>query len=94
MSDRGVEFETINYFVQSLTADLLKKLLKSARLKPSQAMRTKEDAYKQFVDGKDLSDDDLVKMMVQYPELIQRPIVVKGTKGVIPRPLEKLKEIL
>ena len=94
MTDKGVEFEAINYFERPLTVDVLKNLLMSAGLKPSEAMRTKEDAYKQFIAGKDLSDDEILKLMVEHPELIQRPIVVNRTKAVIPRPLEKLKEIL
>lgn len=93
LSDKGVDFEAINYFEQPLTADHFKKLLKSAGLKPSEALRTKEDAYKQFVAGKSLSDDELIGTMVAHPELIQRPIVVKGNKAVLARPIEKLEEL-
>ena len=93
LNDKGVEFEAINYFEQSLTADALKKLLESAGLKPAEALRTKEDAYKQFVAGKNLSDKQLLDAMVAHPELIQRPIVVKGKKAVLARPTEKLEEL-
>lgn len=93
LTEKGVEFEAINYFEQPLTADLLKKLLKTAGLKPAEAIRTKEEAYKKYVAGKDLGDDQLIALMVKHPELIQRPIVVKGGKAVIPRPVEKLKEL-
>ncbi len=93
LSGKGVEFEAINYFEQPLTAELLKKLLKAAGLKPTEAIRTKEEAYKQHVADKNLSDDQLIALMVKHPELIQRPIVVKGGKAVIPRPVEKLREL-
>ena len=93
LKEKGVDFEAVNYFEEPLTAELLKKLLTAAGLKPSEAIRTKEEAYKQHVAGRNLSDDQLIALMVKFPELIQRPIVVKGGKAVIPRPLEKLKEL-
>jgi arsenate reductase len=93
LNENNVEFEAINYFEQPLTADALKKLLKSAGLKPSECLRTKEEAYKKYVAGKDLSDDQLIELMVKHPELIQRPIVVKGGKAVLARPIEKLKDL-
>ncbi len=93
LTGNGVEFEAINYFEQPLTAELLKKLLRVAGLKPSEAIRPKEDAYKKFVAGKELSDNELVEVMVAHPELIQRPIVIRGSKAVIPRPVERLKDL-
>jgi arsenate reductase len=76
-----------------LSAETLKKLLNSAGLKPSEAIRTKEEAYKKYVAGKNLSDDELIEAMAAHPELIQRPIVVKGGKAVLARPIEKLKDL-
>lgn len=93
LTENKVDFEAINYFEQPLTADTLKKLLKSAGLKPSECLRTKEDAYKQHVMGKNLSYDQLIAAMVAHPELIQRPIVVKASKAVLARPIEKLKDL-
>jgi arsenate reductase len=56
-------------------------------------MRTNEAAYKQHIEGRTLSDQELIRLMVKHPELIQRPIVVKGEKAVLARPTEKLKEL-
>jgi len=77
----------------SLSSGELKRLLSSAGLKPQDALRTKEDAYRQYVAGRDLGDEDLIKMMVEHPELIQRPIVLRGNKAVLARPVEKLKDL-
>ena len=93
LTENGVKFEAVNYFEQPLSAAVLKKLLKSAGLKPSECLRTKEEAYRKYVAGKNLSDDQLIEVMVAHPELIQRPIVVKGGKAVLARPLEKLEEL-
>lgn len=80
----------MDYTRQPLTADALKKLLRSAGLKPMDAMRTREAAYTQFVAGKNLKDDELISLMIRHPELIQRPLVVRGNKVVLARPVERL----
>jgi arsenate reductase len=76
-----------------LSANELKRLLHSAGLKPLDAMRTNEAAYRQHVVGQNLSDEQLVQVMAEHPELIQRPIVVRGHKAVLARPVDKLAEL-
>jgi arsenate reductase len=93
LTDAGVKFEAINYCEHPLTAEALKKLLLSAGLKPTDALRTKEEAYKKYVAGRNLTDDQLIQAMIAHPELIQRPIVVRGSKAVLARPTEKLKDL-
>ena len=88
-----MEFTSVNYIEKPLSVDELKKILRAAKLKPADVMRTGEDAYKKLVAGKDLSDDELIRIMAAHPEIIQRPIVVKGGKAVLARPAENLKEL-
>jgi arsenate reductase len=83
----------VDYTKQPLTAASLKKLLRSAGLKPTDALRTKEAAYKELVAGKKLSDDQLIRLMAAHPELIQRPLVVRGSRVVLARPLERLSDL-
>jgi arsenate reductase (glutaredoxin) len=93
LTEKGVEFESVNYIEKPITADELKKILRAAKLKPAEVMRTGEDAYKKLVAGKDLSDDELIRIMAAHPEIIQRPLVVKGSKAVLARPAENLKDL-
>jgi arsenate reductase (glutaredoxin) len=76
-----------------LSTDELTRLLRSAGLRPRDALRTNEDAYKRHVAGQNLSDEQLIRIMVDHPEVIQRPIVVRGDKAVLARPVEKLEEL-
>lgn len=62
-------------------------------MRPQDVIRTKEPAYKQYVADKDLSDDELLRLMAAHPELIQRPIVVHDGKAVLARPVENLKKL-
>ena len=93
LTAKGVEFEAVDYTRQPLTADALQQLLRRAGLRPMDAVRTREAAYKQFVAGKNLRDDDLVGLMIKHPELIQRPWVVRGKKVVLARPVERLSDL-
>ena len=93
MAEKGVEFETVNYLERPLSVAGLKQLLQQAGLKPSEILRTKEDAYTQHVAGKKLSDDQLLALMAKHPELIQRPIVVREDKAVLAREVGKLAEL-
>jgi arsenate reductase len=93
LAAKGVQFQAVDYTKQPLTARALKRLLHSAGLKPMDAMRTKEAAYKRFVAGKNLKDDELVGLMSKHPELIQRPLVVRGKKVVLARPVERLSDL-
>jgi len=64
-------------------------------LKPRELLRTKEEIYKTLRLGeRQLSDDEIVDAMIAHPDLIQRPIVEKGSRAILARPAERLKEIL
>jgi len=93
LTTKGVDYRTINYMEQPLSADALKQLLRSAGLRPQDALRKNEEAYRQYVAGRNLSDDLLVRVMAEHPELIQRPIVTRGGKAVLARPAERLAEL-
>jgi arsenate reductase (glutaredoxin) len=88
-----VEFETVNYIDEPLSAPELKKLLRQADLRAEQVVRTKEPAYKQYVAGKNLSENELLQVMAAHPELLQRPIVVRDGEAVLARPMENLLKL-
>ena len=93
MTEKGVAFESVNYMEKPLSANELTRLLRTAGLRPHDVMRTKEAAYQELVKDRDLSDKELIRVMVEHPELIQRPIVSRGDKAVLARSLDKLAEL-
>ena len=78
---------------ERLSYNELKLLLQRAGLTPRDALRSNEDSYRQLVAGKNLSDDQLLEIMVKHPELLQRPIVVRKDKAVLARPVNRLAEL-
>jgi arsenate reductase len=93
LTAKGVDYQTINYFTEPLSVDALKQLLRSAGLRPQDALRMNEEAYRKFMAGRDLSDDEIVRIMADHPELIQRPIVTRGDKAVLARPVDRLEKL-
>ena len=93
MTARGVQFESVNYIEKPFSASELRDLLDRAGLKPHDVLRRNEPACKQLVAGKELSDNELLKVMAAHPELVQRPIVVRDEKVVLARPIENLSKL-
>ena len=83
----------MNYLEHPLSADELKKILRSGGLKPQDVVRTREEKYKKLIEGKKLSDEELIRILAANPEIIQRPLVVRGKKAVLARPVDRLKDL-
>ena len=70
-------------------------MIQKLGIPPRQLLRTKEETYKKLQLGeKELSDEDLIKLMVIHPELIERPIIEKGEQAILGRPPENVKSLL
>ena len=93
MTEKGVGFESVQYLDERLSADELKTLLHRAGLKPRDVVRKNEPAYRELVSDRDLSDAELIALLAKRPELIQRPIVVRGNKAVLARPIARLRDL-
>lgn len=91
----GQPFTAVNYYEQPFTKALLKGLLKKAGLAAKDILRTKEDIYKELgLAKKQVSEDELIDLMLKHPDLIQRPLVEKGEKVLLARPAETVKKFL
>ena len=94
LSQRGISFEAVNYYEKPFTPELLHAVLKKAGLTPREVLRKDEPIARTLGVGRqELTDSELIKLMVQNPDLIQRPIVVKGKKAVLARPIENLEKL-
>jgi len=95
LKEHGTEFEAINYFEKPLTESDLRALLKKLGLSAREILRNDEPIAKDLGIGKkDFSDKELIALMAKHPELIQRPIVVRGAQAVLGRPPENVEKLL
>lgn len=95
LKDRGATFELINYYETPLDAEGLRELVAKLGITPRDLLRKGEQAYRDLKLAKrEPSDDELIALMVENPDLIQRPIVVRGNKAVLGRPPQSIEELL
>ncbi len=95
LRESGVDFSKVNYYLEPLSEKKLRALIKKMGIKPRELLRTSEPVYRELGLGKkDLSDDQIVALMVEHPDLMQRPIVERGDRAVLGRPTENVKALL
>jgi arsenate reductase len=91
LTERGIDFERVNYIVDPLSASQIQELLAKAGLRPRDVVRMKEPGARQLP----LEDDQAVLAALEtHPELLQRPIVARGDRAVLARPPERVLELL
>jgi arsenate reductase (glutaredoxin) len=94
LEEKKIDAQVIKYMDESLSKEQLQEVLTLLGMKAQELMRIDEDIYKQLK-LKDVNDENiLINAMIENPKLIQRPIIIKGDKAVIARPIENLEELL
>jgi arsenate reductase len=95
LEEGGVDFDRVDYHVEPLSEQQIRELLRKAGLRPVDALRIKEPlvAALNLTDAQ-VDDDRLICLMSEHPELLQRPIVERGDRAVLARPVERVLELL
>ena len=95
LRESGVDFSKVNYYLEPLSKKKLKELIAKMDIKPRELLRTSEPIYRELGLAKgEFSDDQLISLMVEHPDLMQRPIVERGSRAVLGRPTENVKVLL
>ena len=95
LRESGVSFEKVNYYTAPLSKKKLKELLGKMKMTPRELLRTSEPVYRELGLGKgEFTDDQILSLMIEHPDLIQRPIVERGNRAVLGRPTENVKPLL
>jgi arsenate reductase len=95
LQDHAVEPQIVEYLKTPPSAAELRKVLQMLGIGPRELMRKKEPEYKQSgADNPELSDAQLIDLMIAHPKLIERPIVIKDGKAALGRPPEQVLDIL
>jgi arsenate reductase len=95
LQDKGIEPLIVEYLKTPPSEQELNRILKLLGLKPRDILRTREAEYKQAgLDDPSLSDAQIIKLMVEYPKVIERPIVVTDHSAALGRPPEKVLEVI
>lgn len=94
LEKKGVDFNKVNYYIEPFKKNQLQQLLKKANLKPSEVLRKRAKEYKELnFKNKNYTEAQILNFLVEYPDLLERPIVEKGAKAVLARPIDKVDEL-
>jgi len=93
LNDKKADFELIEYLKDEFTVESLTSVIAQLNIPAESLVRKGESIFKESFKGKDLSEKEWIEAMVQYPKLIERPIVVLNNHAVIARPTEKIDDL-
>ena len=95
LRERGVEFDAIEYLKKPPTRETLEKILAMLEGPPADLVRKDKRFGELGLKADDyVQPKKIVALLVEHPELMQRPIVIRGKRAIIARPPEKLTSLL
>ncbi|MBB2484399.1 arsenate reductase (glutaredoxin) [Mitsuaria sp. WAJ17] len=90
LQEAGLAPEVIEYLKTPPDLGTLKALVRQLGLPVRELLRSSEALYAELGLA-DADDEQLLEALLQHPQLLQRPIVVRGEQALIARPPERLK---
>jgi arsenate reductase (glutaredoxin) len=94
LTKNGAKLEVIDYLNTPPSEQELREILAYLGVSPEEIVRKGEPEYKENFKGKTLNDEQWIKALIDYPKLMERPIVVKNKKAVVGRPPENVLRLL
>lgn len=95
LQSRGLDFQVIEYLEKPPSKQQLAKIVKQLGIRPSDLVRKQEPLFKELeLADKTFSDGEWLAVLVDNPQLIQRPIVIHNGQAAIGRPIERIIEML
>jgi len=90
-----IEPEIIDYLDEPPDPQELRRIIGLLGVSARDLMRTTEPVYKDAdLDDDSLSEDEIIEAICEYPELLQRPIVILGDKAIIGRPPSRVLDLI
>lgn len=90
LEEQGIAFERVEYHVEGLTEPEIRGLLGKAGVTAREALRRRDPLVKELgLTDPGVSEDRLIALMAEHPQLLERPFVVRGDRAVFARPIEQ-----
>jgi arsenate reductase (glutaredoxin) len=95
LEERGIDFERVDYHVEPLTEGQIRELVRKTGRPARDLFRAREPVYAELgLADREPGDDEAIGLMAAHPELMQRPVIVRGDRAVLGRPVERVLELL
>jgi len=95
LEEKGIQPEVILYMDSPPSANQLEQVIRQLGISARELLRRGEDEYRELnLAEPTLTDSQLIDAMVSHPKLIERPIVIKGSRAVLGRPPENVLTLI
>ncbi|WP_372626161.1 arsenate reductase (glutaredoxin) [Arsukibacterium sp.] len=95
LQQHNAQITVVEYLKTPPTAAELTAILMKLNISARELLRSKEEEYRSLqLHNLALTEQQLINAMVEHPKLIERPIVVKGDRAAIGRPLSNISALL
>lgn len=94
LRENGIDYDKVNYFIDPLSEQQLRTLLKKSGLTAFEVLRKNEPVVKELGITAETPNDEIIKHIAENPSILQRPIVEVGNRAILARPIEKALELL
>jgi arsenate reductase len=94
LEEKGIEHAVVKYMDEALTPNELKQLLDKLAMDPFELIRTNEQIWKNEFADKEMDDNELILTMIEFPQLMQRPIIEDEDRAIVARPPELVNDMI
>lgn len=93
LKTKGLEFKVVEYMKEHFTVESFKEILAKLNVSPKEMIREQEQIYLKQFKGRNFTNEEWIKILIENPNLIKRPIVEKDYKAVWADPPEKIDNL-
>ena len=95
LEEKKIPIDVRDYISDTPSIDELRAIVTLLGERPAAIVRRGEARYKELgVDVDTMSDEDVLRLLVENPILIERPIIVYNGRAVVGRPPERVLDII
>ena len=95
LRDKGIDLDIVEYLKQHTSRADLERIVDAIPDPPAALVRKDKRFAELGLDAADYeSKEQVVAVLLEHPELMERPVVFRGERAVIARPSEKVLELL
>ena len=94
LTEREIDFDRVDFHVEPLTEPEIRELVRKTGEPARNLFRRSEPVFAELnLDRREPDDDEAIALMAEHPPLMQRPVVVRGERAVLARPVERVHEL-
>ncbi len=93
LAEKNIASDWVEYMKNPISKKDLTDVIKKLSISALDLIRKNEKIFVENWKGQEKTDKEWIEIMIENPQLIERPIVIKGNKAIIARPLENIEQL-